>query len=90
MFCRLPASAPSASPQSASPPPHQVVNLVKLNLPLKPVCLAIGDGANDVTMIQQAHIGVGISGQEGMQAVQASDYAIGQFEYLEKLLLVHG
>lgn len=52
--------------------------------------LAIGDGANDVSMIQEAHIGVGISGQEGMQAVNSSDYAIAQFRYLQRLLLVHG
>ena len=54
------------------------------------VTLAIGDGANDVGMIQAAHIGVGISGQEGMQAVMASDFAIAQFRYLERLVLVHG
>ena len=46
------------------------------------VTLAIGDGANDVSMIQQAHIGVGISGQEGMQAVMSSDYAIAQYAFL--------
>jgi hypothetical protein len=49
-----------------------------------------GDGANDVSMIQMAHVGVGISGQEGMQAVMASDFAIAQFRFLVKLLLVHG
>lgn len=54
------------------------------------VTLAIGDGANDVSMIKAAHIGVGISGQEGMQAVLASDYSIAQFRFLERLLLVHG
>ena len=54
------------------------------------VSLAIGDGANDVSMIKAADIGVGISGQEGMQAVLASDYSIAQFRYLERLLLVHG
>ncbi|KAI9919817.1 hypothetical protein PsorP6_017448 [Peronosclerospora sorghi] len=52
--------------------------------------LAIGDGANDVAMIQAAHVGVGISGQEGMQAVNSSDYAIAQFRFLERLLLIHG
>ncbi|NXF06371.1 AT10B ATPase, partial [Smithornis capensis] len=52
--------------------------------------LAIGDGANDVSMIQAADIGVGISGQEGMQAVMASDFAISRFKHLKKLLLVHG
>ncbi|XP_073834167.1 ATPase phospholipid transporting 8B isoform X2 [Musca autumnalis] len=54
------------------------------------VTLAIGDGANDVSMIKAAHIGVGISGQEGLQAVLASDYSIAQFRYLQRLLLVHG
>ncbi|CAL4895276.1 unnamed protein product [Urochloa decumbens] len=54
------------------------------------VTLAIGDGANDVGMIQEADIGVGISGAEGMQAVMASDVSIAQFRFLERLLLVHG
>lgn len=52
--------------------------------------LAIGDGANDVAMIQEAHIGVGIAGLEGAQASMSADYAIGQFRFLTKLLLVHG
>jgi phospholipid-translocating ATPase len=54
------------------------------------ITLAIGDGANDVGMIQEADIGVGISGAEGMQAVMASDVSIAQFRFLERLLLVHG
>ncbi|KAM4106762.1 hypothetical protein ACB094_04G089800 [Castanea mollissima] len=52
--------------------------------------LAIGDGANDVGMLQEADIGIGISGVEGMQAVMSSDIAIAQFRYLQRLLLVHG
>lgn len=68
----------------------QVCNRVKHRHPDKPRCLSIGDGANDVPMIQAAHVGVGIAGVEGMQAVQASDYAIAQFRFLERLLLVHG
>lgn len=52
--------------------------------------LAIGDGANDVSMIQEAHVGIGIFGHEGMQAAMNSDYAIAQFKYLKNLLLVHG
>jgi len=66
-----------------------VVQLVKNNVK-GAITLAIGDGANDVSMIQSAHVGVGISGQEGLQAASASDYAIAQFRYLNKLLLVHG
>ncbi|KAH9282797.1 Phospholipid-transporting ATPase IA [Echinococcus granulosus] len=54
------------------------------------ITLAIGDGANDVGMIQAAHIGVGIYGVEGRQAACSSDYAIAQFRFLNKLLLVHG
>ncbi|EGG00206.1 putative aminophospholipid translocase [Melampsora larici-populina 98AG31] len=52
--------------------------------------LAIGDGANDVAMIQEAHIGVGIAGLEGAQASMSADYALGQFRFLTRLLLVHG
>ncbi|XP_073922017.1 probable phospholipid-transporting ATPase IM isoform X3 [Castor canadensis] len=66
----------------------QVVELVKKHK--NAVTLAIGDGANDVSMIKSAHIGVGISGQEGLQAVLASDYSFAQFRYLQRLLLVHG
>ncbi|XP_051825539.1 phospholipid-transporting ATPase IC [Antechinus flavipes] len=65
-----------------------VVDLVKKYK--KAITLAIGDGANDVNMIKTAHIGVGISGQEGMQAVMSSDYSFAQFRYLQRLLLVHG
>ncbi|NXL48499.1 AT8B3 ATPase, partial [Podilymbus podiceps] len=65
-----------------------IVQLVKKHK--KVITLAIGDGANDVNMIKTADIGVGISGLEGMQAVQCSDYALAQFSYLQRLLLVHG
>lgn len=65
-----------------------VVKLVKRHL--KALLLAIGDGANDVSMIQAAHVGVGISGVEGLQAARSADVAIGQFRFLRKLLLVHG
>lgn len=66
----------------------EVVKLVRNHL--RVMTLAIGDGANDVSMIQVADIGIGISGQEGMQAVMASDFAVSQFKHLSKLLLVHG
>lgn len=52
--------------------------------------LAIGDGANDVSMIQSADVGVGIAGKEGRQAANNSDYIISQFRFLVRLLLVHG
>ncbi|XP_041119326.1 phospholipid-transporting ATPase IF-like isoform X2 [Polyodon spathula] len=67
----------------------KVVRLIKTS-PEKPITLAIGDGANDVSMIQEAHVGIGIMGKEGRQAVRNSDYAIARFRFLSKLLLVHG
>jgi phospholipid-transporting ATPase len=66
----------------------ELVDLVKVSQ--NAITLAIGDGANDVGMIQAAHVGVGISGEEGLQAACASDYSIAQFRFLQKLLLVHG
>ncbi|KAL3480730.1 hypothetical protein BJX99DRAFT_220170 [Aspergillus californicus] len=65
-----------------------VVKLVKRHL--KSLLLAVGDGANDVSMIQAAHVGVGISGVEGLQAARSADVSIAQFRFLRKLLLVHG
>ncbi|CAH0518427.1 unnamed protein product [Peronospora belbahrii] len=72
--------------------PKQKADIVELVREFEPesVTLAIGDGANDVAMIQAAHIGVGISGQEGAQATNASDYALAQFRFLRRLLFVHG
>ncbi|GIL71194.1 hypothetical protein Vretimale_17772 [Volvox reticuliferus] len=70
--------------------PLQKAQVTKLVRSKGDTTLAIGDGANDVGMIQSAHIGVGISGQEGMQAVMSSDFAIAQFRFLVPLLLVHG
>uniref|UniRef100_A0A8D0KRC0 P-type ATPase C-terminal domain-containing protein n=1 Tax=Strix occidentalis caurina TaxID=311401 RepID=A0A8D0KRC0_STROC len=67
----------------------KVVRLLKTS-PEKPITLAIGDGANDVSMIQEAHVGIGIMGKEGRQAVRNSDYAIARFKFLSKLLFVHG
>ncbi|KAM1307812.1 hypothetical protein TB2_009887 [Malus domestica] len=65
-----------------------IVDLIKTRT--DDMTLAIGDGANDVSMIQTADVGVGICGQEGRQAVMASDFAMGQFRFLKRLLLVHG
>ncbi|KAI9913972.1 hypothetical protein PsorP6_006053 [Peronosclerospora sorghi] len=84
LLCKV-VVACRVSPQQKA----QLVELVKLNVP-ESHTLSIGDGANDVPMIQSAHIGVGISGQEGLQAVNSSDYALGQFRFLRNLILVHG
>ncbi|KAL5974812.1 hypothetical protein ACLOJK_031483 [Asimina triloba] len=65
-----------------------IVDLIKSRT--NDMTLAVGDGANDVSMIQMADVGVGICGQEGRQAVMASDFAMGQFRFLKRLLLVHG
>ena len=66
----------------------EVVALIKKKL--NKITLAIGDGANDANMIQEAHIGIGLYGEEGMRAVQASDFAFVKFAFLWKLVLVHG
>uniref|UniRef100_A0A8B9LTR9 Phospholipid-transporting ATPase n=1 Tax=Astyanax mexicanus TaxID=7994 RepID=A0A8B9LTR9_ASTMX len=65
----------------------QIVKLIKASKE-HPITLAIGDGANDVSMILEAH--VGIMGKEGRQAARNSDYAIPKFKHLKKMLLVHG
>uniref|UniRef100_A0A3B5B6U2 Phospholipid-transporting ATPase n=1 Tax=Stegastes partitus TaxID=144197 RepID=A0A3B5B6U2_9TELE len=54
------------------------------------ITMSIGDGANDVNMIKTAHVGVGLAGVEGGQAVQNADFALSQFRFLQRLLLVHG
>lgn len=72
--------------------PSQKANLVRSirRYVPKTMTLAIGDGANDVGMILEAHVGVGISGREGLQAARISDYSFAQFRFLQKLLFVHG
>ncbi|KAI1903104.1 hypothetical protein AGOR_G00023770 [Albula goreensis] len=67
----------------------QIVKLVK-NSKGSPITLSIGDGANDVSMILEAHVGIGLKGKEGRQAVRNSDYAIPKLKHLKKLLLAHG
>ncbi|XP_077570040.1 phospholipid-transporting ATPase IH isoform X1 [Stigmatopora nigra] len=67
----------------------QIVKLIKTSKE-HPITLAVGDGANDVSMILEAHVGIGIMGKEGRQAVRNSDYAIPKFKHLKKILLVHG
>ncbi|XVE66170.1 hypothetical protein DITRI_Ditri08aG0058800 [Diplodiscus trichospermus] len=70
--------------------PSQKAQLVELLKTCDYRTLAIGDGGNDVRMIQQADIGVGISGREGLQAARAADYSVGKFRFLKRLILVHG
>jgi phospholipid-transporting ATPase len=67
----------------------QVVKMMK-NFDKTKITLAIGDGGNDVSMIMEAHIGIGIYGEEGLRAAQSSDYAIGEFQILRRLLFFHG
>ncbi|CAE7680783.1 ALA3, partial [Symbiodinium microadriaticum] len=69
---------------------QQLVNLIKIDTKPKATTLSIGDGANDVSMIREADVGVGIFGKEGRQAANNADFAIGQFKFLRKLVLVHG
>ncbi|GAW21890.1 hypothetical protein ANO14919_114160 [Xylariales sp. No.14919] len=66
-----------------------IVKAIRQRLP-KALTLSIGDGANDLAMISAAHVGVGLSGKEGLQAARVADYAIAQFRFLQRLLLVHG
>eukprot|EP00750_Incisomonas_marina_P018486 INCI2974.2.p1 GENE.INCI2974.2~~INCI2974.2.p1 ORF type:complete len:2129 (-),score=317.69 INCI2974.2:401-6787(-) len=68
----------------------ELVRLVKTGVKPHPVTLAIGDGANDVSMIQEAHVGVGVEGLEGRQAVNFSDFSVPEFQGLQRLLFVHG
>ncbi|KAK4255533.1 hypothetical protein QN277_008521 [Acacia crassicarpa] len=70
--------------------PSQKAQLVELLKSCDYRTLAIGDGGNDVRMIQTADIGVGISGREGLQAARAADYSVGKFRFLKRLILVHG
>ncbi|KAM3133208.1 hypothetical protein pb186bvf_014636 [Paramecium bursaria] len=67
---------------------QEVVQLIRKST--GKITLAIGDGANDVAMITQAHVGIGIRGLEGQQASKAADYAVGEFQQLRRLLLYSG
>ena len=74
-----------ASPANKASLVHTIRKKVK-----RATTLAVGDGANDIAMIQEAHVGIGITGKEGLQAARTSDYSIAQFRFLLRLLLVHG
>ena len=76
MFCRV--------------TPNQKAEIVKVVKKLGKLTLAIGDGANDVNMILEAHVGVGIFGEEGTRAAQVANYAVGEFCLIWKLLLYYG
>ncbi|KAG2179181.1 hypothetical protein INT43_002031, partial [Umbelopsis isabellina] len=90
LFCQLGCLCQSVICCRFSPAQKAlVVKATRVAAP-RAVTLAIGDGANDCAMIQEAHVGIGITGKEGMQAARASDYSMGQFRFLCKLLLVHG
>ncbi|XP_055940657.1 probable phospholipid-transporting ATPase IIB isoform X2 [Argiope bruennichi] len=66
----------------------EVVRLIQLETG-KRAC-AIGDGGNDVSMIQAADVGIGIVGKEGKQASLAADFSVTQFSHIARLILVHG
>lgn len=71
--------------------PKQKAKLVKLIKTIDgAITMAIGDGANDVGMITESNVGIGIQGFEGTQAARASDFSINQFSHLKKLLFFHG
>ncbi|GLD95265.1 hypothetical protein PINS_up020842 [Pythium insidiosum] len=89
-FMRLCINADSVLCARVSPKQKEfLVDMVRTQFPNK-VTMAVGDGANDVPMIQRAHIGIGIAGEEGAQAADSSDYSIPQFRFLQKLVLVYG
>ena len=90
LFMMIAKDAASVICCRVSPSQKSKVVLMMKRFHPRAVTLAIGDGGNDVPMIMEAHIGVGIYGEEGMRAVQSSDYAIGEFQYLRRLLLYHG
>eukprot|EP01044_Picomonas_judraskeda_P001909 COSAG03_NODE_123_length_12291_cov_19.979413_11_plen_927_part_00 len=70
--------------------PQQKADVVSIVKETQALTVAIGDGGNDVSMIQTANVGIGIMGKEGLQAARAADYSITQFRFLKNLLLVHG
>ena len=82
------AQPPSPSPSSSSSALRPWMRFKSVTS--TPLTLAIGDGANDLAMLAEAHVGIGVSGKEGMQAARVADYSIAQFRFLSRLLLVHG
>jgi phospholipid-translocating ATPase len=82
--------AAASSTRLTAPKRHPLLRYFLPGTSPSPLTLAIGDGANDLAMLSAAHVGVGISGREGLQAARVADYAIAQFRFLARLLLVHG
>lgn len=71
-------------------PTQKALITQKIGFYTKKRTAAIGDGGNDVGMILEAHVGIGIVGKEGKQASLASDFSIDEFRYLQRLMLWHG
>jgi phospholipid-translocating ATPase len=88
-FIRLATQLPAVAACRCSPTQKADVARLIREYTKKTVC-CIGDGGNDVSMIQAADVGIGIVGKEGKQASLAADFSINQFSYLTKLLLWHG
>ena len=70
--------------------PKQKAAIVRLIKKSGRCTLAIGDGGNDVQMLQAADVGVGIRGREGKQAANAADFVLARFRFLKRLVLLHG
>ena len=72
--------------------PKQKAEVIEFAKSINPkmISLAIGDGGNDVSMIKAADVGIGIFGKEGYQAVSSSDYAVAEFQFLRRLIFIHG
>uniref|UniRef100_A0A1I8GGX4 P-type phospholipid transporter n=1 Tax=Macrostomum lignano TaxID=282301 RepID=A0A1I8GGX4_9PLAT len=68
----------------------RVVSMVRNGIKPEPTTCAIGDGANDVSMIREAHVGIGIFGKEGRAAALNSDYCFAKFRFSRNALLFHG
>ncbi|CAD7931261.1 unnamed protein product, partial [Amoebophrya sp. A25] len=90
-FIKIASQAPSLVCCRCSPTQKAaVVSAIETYAPRGTRTLAIGDGGNDVSMIQAANVGVGIRGKEGQQASLAADYSVENFRVLRRLLLLHG
>ncbi len=88
-FMELVAACPAVVCCRCSPEQKaQVVRLIQHHTGKRTA--AIGDGGNDVSMIQAACAGIGLVGKEGMQASLAADFSLTQFHHVARLLLVHG